>query len=99
MKNKTRVWALTAAVAVAFVLLASSLFVIHNAAHDCCGEDCCPICQQIELCTVHSENFAIAALAALFATAMVWVSRCRAEEPETSFVPGSLVTLKVKLSN
>ena len=98
MKNKTRVLALTAAMALAFVLLASSLFVIHNAIHECDGENC-QICQQIELCTAHSETFAIAALAVLITMALVWESLCRAEGPETKFVPGSLVTLKVKLSN
>jgi len=98
MNQKTRSLALLAAVAMVFVMVASSLFVIHNAIHECDGE-CCQICQQIELCTTHSETFAVAVITAAFTMAMVWVSRCRAEGPETIFVPGSLVTLKVKLSN
>ena len=46
MTNRKRTGALLLCIGLVFVLSVSMIFIVREADHDCCGEDC-PICQMI----------------------------------------------------
>ncbi len=88
---------MAAVIVAAFVL--SLFFVIHEADHDCTGEDC-PICARIEACINTAKNFINFAAAAL----ILFLIPCLLIH--TSFSPLKIfgkektpVFLKVKLLN
>ena len=95
---KKRIIAMLLFAAVLFVILSSALFVVHEAGHDCMGAGC-KICTQMESCTQFLKNIAIAIIAAAVATRWVAIFQIDASRFALSQVQGSLVALKVKLSN
>ncbi len=99
MTNKKRLAALILAVLVLLALMTSLFVIIHEADHDCTGEDC-PICAVIAVCrnTLKLLGDALAALAVVFAcfcfaassAILYFFEKTNQETP---------VSLKVKLLN
>ena len=64
MTDRKQIRALLLCVGFVLVLAVSSAFLIHEADHDCCGEDC-PICRTIAMTGM--------LMRALFAIASAWL--------------------------
>ena len=96
--TKRRIVAAILGLLILVVMLSSSLFIIEHADHDCVGEDC-PICEQICFCErmLKTLSLAVVAAVAIFVFAVSPHTDCR--QAETIYVPHTLVSLKVKLSN
>ena len=96
-RNEKRLCALLMAVLIFTAFFSLSFYIVLEAGHDCPG-DGCEICARIAVCTAALRSFAVsAAVVAVtgFATAFV---RFSAKLPRI-FPRGSLITLKVKLSD
>lgn len=81
MTDRKRVRALLLCIGFALVLSVSFAFLILEADHDCCGEDC-PVCRTIAMTTSLLRALLLIAAAWLsaFVPAMSASSRRRAEE-------------------
>lgn len=96
-KKKRALTVLVSAVYI-FILIFSIFFIAAEANHNCCVNDSCPICCQINACKNNLKNVNAAgglfffSLAAVFAVALVLGN-------ENSISLSTLVMLKVKLSN
>ena len=66
MANRRRVSALILCVGLVLILAVSTVFIAHEADHDCCGEDC-PICRMIALTTALMRILCLIA-----ATGLLW---------------------------
>ena len=64
MNARKRAGALMLCIGLVLVLLVSSAFLIREADHDCCGEDC-PICRTIALTTLLMRALCLIAAARL----------------------------------
>lgn len=99
MTNRKRLAALLLCVGLVLVLSASAFLLIHEADHDCSGEDC-PVCRLIAINIRLLRTLGLAVLALLslfFLRAGQSVSRCP-ERSVRSF-SGTLVTWKIRLDN
>ena len=87
------------AVAVAFVMLYSVIYISAESSHECTGENC-PVCHQISICqSTLKELSAVVLAAAISAVALIY-NLCMCFYACTNFVQRyTLVSLKVKLSN
>ncbi|MBR0302636.1 MAG: hypothetical protein IJQ80_02190 [Clostridia bacterium] len=98
MAAKRKICALFLALVIVFAVASSLFIIIHEADHDCCGEDC-PVCAVIEACV--DTIIVISALAAAFALGSS--SRCRVVSgmvlPKLFGSRNTPVTLKIKLLN
>ena len=98
MTNKRRALSLFMLLLIAFVLVASFYFILHETHHDCAGEDC-PVCALVAVCrntlkTVFAAIvLAVASLAARRSGSTVFSSSSRENCGKTP------VALKVKLLN
>ena len=96
-KNLCFMTRLLAAV-LAVVMLSSAVYIAVEANHDCSGDDCA-ICRQISICENLLKTLGLAGAAAA-GTAALTYALCKAILPCTERLgTGTLVSLKVKLSN
>ena len=98
MNKGKRIFAVAVALLLAAVLISSAAFIVANADHDCCGEQCA-VCAGIVTCV---RTFGLAAKS-LAVMAFIAVAVCRAAR-EIIFFTGrekadTPVTFKVKLLN
>ncbi len=99
MRDRKRRIALFLCLGLVFVLFASSAYIIHEANHDCTGEDC-PVCQMI---AVNLSVLRLSVIAGLASTAIrallnLFRSHQRAERSDFPFF-GTLVSLKIRLND
>ena len=95
-KCKTIAWIL--AIAVFFAMMLSVNVIVHDAGHECVGQDC-QVCLQMESAWRNLKMLASVILAIAFAIVLVYTGHqwigCSAQP----LLQGSLVTLKVELLN
>lgn len=98
MTKRLRVSAAVLAALAAVVLLASSLFIVSHAEHDCAGRDC-SVCEQMRVCAqalkTLSTAAAVTALCAVRGVSARAVSACAVP----ARAPSTPISLRVKLSN
>ena len=98
MTKKFRFMTRLLAVVLAVVMLSSAVYIAVEADHDCSGEDCA-ICHQIGVCENLLKTLGLAGAAAAVTAALTY-ALCKAILPCTERLgTGTLVSLKVKLSN
>ncbi len=98
MTKKFRFMTRLLAVVLAVVMLSSAVYIAVEADHDCSGEDCA-ICHQIGVCENLLKTLGLAGAAAAVTAALTY-ALCRAILPCAERLgTGTLVSLKVKLSN
>ena len=86
------------AAVLAVVMLSSAVYLAVEADHDCSGDDCA-ICRQISICENLLKSLGLAGAAAAVTAAFTY-ALCRAILPCAERLgTGTLVSLKVKLSN
>ena len=99
MQDRKRRIALFLCLGLILALLASSAYIIHEANHDCTGEDC-PVCQMIavNLSVLRLSFIAVLALTAIRALPDLFRSLRKAERSAFPFF-GTLVSLKIRLND
>ena len=86
------------AAVLAVVMLSSAVYIAVEADHDCSGDDCA-ICRQISICENLLKTLGLAGAAAAISAAFTYTV-CKAILPCAERLgTGTLVSLKVKLSN
>lgn len=98
MKKHTRFLAVLLALAVAFVMLSSAVYISANADHDCIGEGC-QICYNISGCENTLKNLSTAVSVIAVAVMLIDCLCMMIDHPAKTVSVCTLVTLKVKLSN
>ena len=98
MTNRKRILAILLAVAVAFVMLFSLLFIAIESGHDCTGEEC-KICEQISTCVSTLKKITVTVIAMIFSALLLYNLHFWPLYRLSVDVPCTLITLKVKLSN
>lgn len=99
MRGQKRIGAGLLCVIFVLAMLASSAFIIHEAGHDCTGEDC-PICQAIIMNSqllrlIGAVILLLASLLGILRTKHAWADTLRFSVP----VSGTLVSWKIRLNN
>ena len=97
MTNRKQLTILTAALLV-FVMLFSVLFIVLEADHDCCGEDCA-VCAQIRACEDLLRNLLTSTALVGAAWCLYALIRILADADRCPAAPRTLIVLKVKLSD
>lgn len=99
MQDRKKRIALFLCLGLILVLLASSAYIIHEANHDCTGEDC-PVCQMIavNLSVLRLSVIAVLALTAIRALLNLVRSHHKTEQSAFPFF-GTLVSLKIRLND
>jgi hypothetical protein len=99
MTNAKRTGALMLCIALALVLAVSTAFIVHEADHDCSGEDC-PICRTIavNIKLLSSLGLAFIALMVLFFQLSGHTVRSRRDQ-HALFFSGTLVSWKIRLND
>lgn len=99
MNCKKRIGAFLLCVVFVLIMLVSSVYTIHEAGHDCSGEDC-PICQMI---AVNSQLLRLIGAAVLLLVSLMGILRTGLVLHDTHkhSVPvlGTLVNRKIRLNN
>jgi len=99
MTNAKRVGALMLCIALALVLAVSTAFIVHEADHDCSGEDC-PVCRTIavNIRLLSSLGLAVIALMVRFFLLSGQTVRFRRDQ-HARFFSGTLVSWKIRLDD
>ena len=98
MTKKFRFMVRLLAVVLAVAMLSSAVYIAVEADHDCSGDDCA-ICRQISICENLLKSLGLAGAAAAISAALTY-ALCKAILPCAERLgTGTLVALKVKLSN
>lgn len=98
MKRNGRAFACFVLLLIAFVLFASLYFILHEAHHDCSGEEC-PVCRTIALCRETLRSFAFVTLS-LFALVSSLCAFLESGDKRGAILPDiTPVSLKVRLLN
>lgn len=99
MQDRKRRIALFLCLGLILVLLASSAYMIHEANHDCTGEDC-PVCQMIavNLSVLRLSVIAVLVLRAVWALLNLFRLHHKTEHSAFPFF-GTLVSLKIRLND
>lgn len=96
--NKKRAIALATAIAVLFVMLFSTAYIVKNSRHDCCGENC-QICYNISVCRNAMKTMS-AAVCVVCVFAASSYALCRAVQCSVDVInSATLITQKVELLN
>lgn len=99
MTGWKRIGALLLCVGLILILSVSTAFVIHEADHDCAGEDC-PICRNI---AINIRLLRTIGLAALILTAFFFLRTVRfvydRRNQYACFCPATLVSWKIRLND
>ena len=99
MTNQKRIGALILCIGMALVLAVSAAFIIHEADHDCSGEDC-PVCRMIAV-NIHllrTLGLAVIAFLSLFFLISVRSAHNRRSR-YACFLSGTPVSWKVRLND
>ncbi len=99
MSHQKRIGAGLLCVIFVLAMLVSSAFIIHEAGHDCTGEDC-PICQAIAmngqlLRLIGAAILVLASLLGILRTKHAWADILGFSVPAS----GTLVSWKIRLNN
>ncbi len=99
MRERKRRIALFLCLGMIMVLLSSFAYIIHEADHDCTGENC-PVCQMIavNLSVLHLPIFTILALTAIRVLLNLFHLHKIAAQSAFSF-PDTLVSWKMRLND
>ncbi|MCF2619901.1 hypothetical protein JQM63_08740 [Oscillibacter valericigenes] len=98
MTKKLRFLTRLLAATLAVVLLSSAVYLALASDHDCAGEDCA-VCRQISACENLLKTLGLTGAAAAVTAALPY-ALCKALLPCAERLgTGTLVSLKVKLSN
>jgi len=99
MTNAKRTGALMLCIALALILAVSTAFIVHEADHDCAGEDC-PICQMIavNIKLLYSLGLAAIVLMVFFFLLSGQTVRSR-QDQHNRFFSGTLVSWKIRLND
>lgn len=99
MLDRKRRIALFLCLGLIVALVASSAYIIHEANHDCAGEDC-PVCQMIavNLSVLRLSVIAVLALMTILSLLNLFRSPHQAEHSAFPF-SGTLVSLKIRLND
>lgn len=99
MTNAKRAGAMILCIGLVLVLAVSVVFIVHEADHDCSGEDC-PICQAI---AVNIRLLRLAGTAAFFLAAFFFLlsgpSATNRQDRYHCFCSGTPVSWKVRLND
>ena len=96
---RKRGYALLLCVGLILALFVSSAFLIHEADHDCSGEDC-PICRTIALTTALMRTICLAAAMWLFGSVLTAVlSACHVPESVCLHTEGTPVSRKTRIND
>lgn len=101
MLKRRRLMALAVCAVMALSLIVSSAFIVREATHHhtCTGEDC-PICQFIAQVEQVRRGFGMLLLALLtLAFALAVRREIRADGRGVPFIPGTPVSLKIRLND
>ena len=99
MNARKRGYALLLCVGLILALFVSSAFLIHEADHDCSGEDC-PICRTIALTTALMRTICLAAAMWLFGSVLTAVlSACHIPESVCLHTEGTPVSRKTRIND
>ena len=99
MYGKRRVFKIIVALTVLLSVVLYAAFIFANLHHDCPGEDC-EICSIIAICRSNIKSFGIALLLLSMFAVFSAANEVLMSDREFSGVrSGSLVSMKVKLSN
>ncbi len=99
MTNGKRVGALLLCAGLILVLAVSTAFMIHEADHDCTGEDC-PVCRILAINIRLMRTLGLAAAVLLPAFFLLFhASRRCAQGRSARRFSGSLVSLKIRLND
>ena len=98
MTNKRRALSLFMLLLIAFVLVASFYFILHETHHDCAGEDC-PVCAMIAVCRNTLKTVFTAFLLTLSAVAARRAGLAVGSFSHSFTLDETPVSLKVKLLN
>ncbi len=99
MTNQRRAAALLLCIGLVLALAVSSVFIAHEAGHDCSGHDC-PICRMVAVSAnlLRTMGLAVIILLALFALLRERFAR-REQEGLCLPASGTLVSWKIRLDN
>ncbi len=99
MTNQKRIGALILCVGLALVLAVSTAFIVHEADHDCSGEDC-PVCRMIvvNIHLLYTLGLAVTAFLPLLILPPGRSSCCRRDR-YNCFFSGTPVSWKVRLND
>ena len=99
MADRKHVRALLLCAGFILVLFVSSAFLIHEADHDCCGEDC-PICRTIAMTTALMRAFLMIAAVWLLSFAMAAATSAHSVSDTARFgVSDTPVSRKIRMNN
>ncbi len=99
MSHQKRIGAGLLCVIFVLAMLVSSAFIIHEAGHDCTGEDC-PICQAIAMNGQLLRLMGAVILVLAFLPGILYTRHAWADTPRFSLpASGTLVSWKIRLNN
>ncbi|MER2055531.1 MAG: hypothetical protein ABTB30_09635 [Clostridia bacterium] len=99
MTGRKRISALLLCIGLVLVLSVSAAFIIHEADHDCIGEDC-PICRNIAINIRLLRTTGLAALILpAFRLLQVAPIAYERQDRQAYFCPETLVRWKIRLNN
>lgn len=98
MNTRRHLKALLLCAGFVLVLLVSFAFLIHEADHDCCGEDC-PVCRTIAMTSGLLRALFLALALLCLARAAAALSARRMPESAFRAAFGTLVSLKIRLND
>jgi len=98
VNNKTRLLTALTAAALVLALLGSACFIVHNADHDCTGEDCFT-CRVLALCAAALRGLTVIVCVTAAALSMNAAAARDGRFSAPAAERCTPVTLRVKLSN
>ena len=100
MMNRKRIGVLLVCIGLVIALSVSVFYIAHEAHHHCCGEDC-PICETIAVNVRLLRTLGLALFALLLFRFRLPAQAARRHHQDryVRFVPGTLVSWKIRLDN
>ncbi len=98
MTAKRKITALILAAVILLAVAASLFIIIHEADHDCSGEDC-PVCALIEACTDTIRSVSLLIAVAIIVSSAVLFAFSGIYLQKYFCIPQTPVSLKIKLLN
>ena len=100
MMNRKRIGVLLICVGLVIALSVSVFYIAHEAHHACCGEDC-PVCETIAVNVRLLRTLGLALFTLLLFRFLLSARPVRRHHQDkyTRFVPGTLVSWKIRLDN
>ena len=99
MTGQKRIGALLFCIGLVLVLSVSTAFIVHEADHDCTGEDC-PICRTVAVNIRLLRTIGLASMLLLPFFFLLSVHAVHSRQDRYgSFCPGTLVSWKIRLND